>query len=42
LISRLYARDDVRWLAELLMDMEDDVGEMARLRLTDSLRRELG
>jgi len=38
----LYARDDARWLAELLIDMEDDVGEIARLRLIDDLRREIG
>jgi hypothetical protein len=41
LIGRLYAREDARWLAELLMDLEDEVGEMARLRLVDGLRREL-
>lgn len=39
LISRLHARDDARWLAELLMDLEDDVGEIARLRLVDELRQ---
>lgn len=42
LIGRLYARDDARWLAELLMDLEDDIGEVARLRLIASLRLELG
>jgi hypothetical protein len=43
LIGRLHARDDARWLAELLMDLEDeDVGEIARLRLVDALRRRLG
>jgi hypothetical protein len=43
LIGRLHARDDGRWLAELLMDLEDDVGEIARLRLIEaSLRRQLG
>lgn len=42
LIGRLYARDDARWLAELLIDLEDDVGEIARLRLVESLRRTLG
>ena len=42
LIGRLYAREDARWLAELLMDLEDDVGEIARLRLLGALRREVG
>jgi len=41
LIGRLHARDDAAWLAELLMDLEDDVGEIARLRLVDALRREV-
>lgn len=41
MVGRLYARDDARWLAELLMDMEDEVGEIARLRPIDALRREL-
>jgi hypothetical protein len=40
LIGRLHVRDDATWLAELLMDLEDDVGEIARLRLVDSLVRE--
>jgi hypothetical protein len=31
-----------RWLAELLIDIEDEVGEIARLRLVDGLRRALG
>ena len=38
LIGRLHVRDDAAWLAELLIDLEDDVGEVARLRLTYSLR----
>jgi hypothetical protein len=42
LIGRLHVRDDAAWLAELLMDLEDDVGEVARLRLVDALRREVG
>ena len=42
LIGRLYDREDAAWLAELLMDLEDEVGEMARLRLADDLRRSLG
>lgn len=37
LIGRLYAEDDARWLAELLVDLEDEVGEMARLRLVQPL-----
>ena len=41
LISRLYLREDATWLAELLMDLEDEVGEMARLRLIEELRREV-
>jgi len=39
LIGRLHVRDDAAWLAELLMDLEDDVGEIARLVLVDALRR---
>jgi hypothetical protein len=39
LIGRLYVREDAAWLAELLIDLEDDVGEIARLRLVDELRR---
>ena len=41
LIGRLYVRDDAAWLAELLMDLEGDVGEIARFRLVDELRRTL-
>jgi hypothetical protein len=41
LIGRLSLRDDAAWLAELLMDLEDDVGEIARLRLIEELRRTL-
>lgn len=41
LIGRLHVRDDAAWLAELLIDLEDDVGEIARLRLVDGLRRTL-
>lgn len=33
LVGRLRVRDNAAWLAELLMDLEDDVGELARLRL---------
>lgn len=42
LIGRLYARDDARWLAEVLMDLEGEEGEPARLQLADSLTRVLG
>ena len=42
LIERLQLRDDARWLAELLIDLEDDVGEIARLRLAEALRRQVG
>jgi hypothetical protein len=42
LIGRLHASEAARWLAELLIDLEDEVGEMARLRLIDSLRRRVG
>jgi uncharacterized membrane-anchored protein len=38
LISRLHARDDARWLAELLIDLEDELGEMSRLWLVAELR----
>jgi hypothetical protein len=38
LIGRLHLRDDAAWLAKLLMDLEDDVGEVARLRLVYELR----
>jgi hypothetical protein len=42
LIGRLHVRDDAAWLVELLMDLEDDMGEIARLRLVDELRRTVG
>lgn len=42
LIGRLHTREDALWFAELLIDPEDDVGEIARLRLADGLRRRLG
>jgi hypothetical protein len=41
LIGRLHIRDDAAWLAELLMDLEDEVGEIARLRLVHELRNRL-
>lgn len=42
LIGRLCARDDARWLAEVLIDLEGEEGEPARLGLADSLRQTLG
>ena len=42
LVGRLHVRDDAAWLAEMLMDLEDEVGEMVRLRLVDALRAEVG
>lgn len=42
LIGRLHARSDAEWLAELLMDLEDEVGEISRLRLIEELRGSLG
>jgi hypothetical protein len=39
LIGRLHVRDGAALLAELLMDLEDDVGEIARL--LDELRQVL-
>lgn len=41
LIGRLHVRDDAAWLAELLIDLEDDVGEISRIRLVDALRKSL-
>jgi hypothetical protein len=38
----LHVREDAAWLAEILIDLEDDMGEIARLRLVDDLRRALG
>lgn len=38
LIGGLHVREDAAWLAELLMDLEDDVGEIARLRLLRAIR----
>jgi hypothetical protein len=39
LIGRLHQREDARWLAELLTDLEVD--EIARLQLVEGLRRAL-
>jgi hypothetical protein len=41
LIGHLHARDDGTWLAELLIDLEGEEGEIARLRLAEALRRTL-
>jgi hypothetical protein len=41
LIGRLCARADGEWLAELLIDLEGEEGEPARLRLAAELRSEL-
>ena len=41
LIGRRHTRADAEWLAELLMDLEGEEGEPARLRLAESLRQEL-
>lgn len=38
LIGRLYTRSDTEWLAELLMDLEGEEGEPARLHLAEWLR----
>ena len=42
LIGRLYARVDAKWLAELLMDLEGDAGELARVQLAAQLQQALG
>jgi hypothetical protein len=40
LIGELVERNQA--MAELLMNLEDDVGEIVRIRLVDALRREVG
>lgn len=40
LIGRLAQRDDATWLAEVLTDLEVD--EVARLHMTEALRRAVG
>jgi hypothetical protein len=42
LIARLHARDDAAWLVELLIDLEDERGEIARLVLVNGPRGALG
>ncbi len=37
LIGRFHLREDAAWLAELLIDIEED--ELVRLQITDALRR---
>jgi len=39
LIGRLYARQDARWLAEMLIDVEED--DLARLHLLEGLKTAL-
>lgn len=39
--GRLHVRDDAQWVAELLMDLEDDAGEIGRLRLIAELRQKV-
>jgi hypothetical protein len=42
LMGRLYVRDEARWLAELLIEIEEDPDDLARLSLIAALRRGLG
>jgi predicted GNAT family N-acyltransferase len=42
LIGRLYARDEARWLAELLIEIEKDPDDLVRLNLIAALRRGFG
>jgi AbiU2 len=42
LIGRLYSRSDGRWLAEALMDIEEDPDDLIRLRLIAELERMFG
>lgn len=42
LIGRLYVRDEARWLAELLIEIEEDPDDLVRLNLIAALRRGLG
>jgi hypothetical protein len=41
LTVRLYRREDARWLAEVLIDIETDPDDITRMRLADGLRRVL-
>jgi hypothetical protein len=42
LIGRLYGRSDGRWLAEALMDIEEDPDDLVRFRLIAELERTFG
>jgi hypothetical protein len=42
LIGRLYGRSDARWLAEALIDVEEDPDDLVRLRLIAELERVFG
>lgn len=42
LIGRLSVRDDARWLAELLIEIQEDPDDLVRLNLIAALRRGLG
>jgi len=39
LIGRLYSRADATWLAEVLTEIESDPDDLARIQLTEALRR---
>jgi hypothetical protein len=41
LIHRLTVDAKSEWLAEILMDLEDETGEAVRIQLIESLRRRL-
>jgi hypothetical protein len=41
LIGRLHLREDVAWLAELLMDIETDPDDITRMQIVEALRRTL-
>ncbi len=41
LIGRLYSRDGASWLAELLIVIESDPGDITRIRVVDALQRGL-
>ncbi len=42
LIGRLHLREDAAWLAELLMDIESDPDDIARLQMIGALRAVIG
>lgn len=41
LVRRLYAREDARWLAEVLIEIEEDPDDLTRIRLIADLREAL-